>query len=154
MTITLEELQAQHSKLADMIAAFDAQRTAKRIIVSIPEAEIELHDGEQYAGIMLGQHGASYHLVLLPGEAEAITWESAKTWAAEVGGELPNRREQSLLHANLKDQFQRAWYWSGEQHAADSAYAWGQYFGYGDQLTNHKGGRLRARAVRRLVFSL
>lgn len=46
--------------------------------------------------------------------------------------------------------FESAWYWSSTQDAADSAYAWGQSFGHGNQGcydTNLEG---RVRAVRRL----
>lgn len=110
-----------------------------------------LKDGEQYAGILLGKDGVpDYRLVLLPGEAESINWPNAKEWAAKAGGELPTRREQALLYANLKEQFQPAWYWSGEPHASTSGYAWVQGFDIGVQSYDHKDGQCRARAVRRL----
>ena len=109
--------------------------------------------GELYAGVILGKDGEpDHHLILLPGAAEDLTWEQAKEWAASVGGELPTRREQSLLFANLKEHFEGAWYWSGEQYAGDSGYAWGQYFGDGGQYNYRKGNEFRARAVRRLVL--
>jgi hypothetical protein len=110
-----------------------------------------LHDGELYAGIILGKDGQpDHHLILLPGEAESVNWKAAKEFATKAGGELPTRREQSLLYANLKEHFQERAYWSGEQRAADSDYAWHQHFGYGCQGSSHKGLQLRARAVRRL----
>lgn len=63
--------------------------------------------GEQYAGILLGKDGTpDQHIFLLPGEAESIKWQAAKDWAASAGGDLPTRREQSLLFANLKEAFQ------------------------------------------------
>lgn len=112
-----------------------------------------LMDGEHYAGIILGKDGKpDYHLILLPGEVESITWTKAKEWAEKSGGELPNRREQALLYANLKDQFKPAWYWSGEHRAPDSIYAWFQLFDYGNQYDGLKSAELRARAVRRLEF--
>ncbi len=46
--------------------------------------------------------------------------------------------------------FDQVWYWSSTQHAAYAVCAWIQYFGYGDQSINRKGGRNRARAVRRI----
>ena len=110
-----------------------------------------LKAGEHYAGIILGKDGApNHHLILLPGAAEDVNWEQAKEWAAKAGGELPARREQSLLFANLQEQFKPAWYWSDEQLAADSGYAWMQDFGNGGQSLNHKSGNGRARAVRRI----
>jgi len=108
---------------------------------------------EHYAGIILGKDGEpDHHLILLAGEAESVNWAQAKDFAAKAGGELPTRREQSLLFANLKEQFQPRWYWSGEQHASNSGCAWVQYFDDGIQNSNHKYDNYRARAVRRLVI--
>jgi hypothetical protein len=112
-----------------------------------------LKQGEHYAGIILGKDGApDHHLILLPDEAIDINWENAKKFAAKAGGELPDRREQSLLFANLKEHFKGRWYWSGEQHASDSNYAWHQYFGYGHQFNSSKSYEGCARAVRRVVI--
>ncbi len=109
--------------------------------------------GELYAGLILGKDGApDHHLILLPGAAEDLTWEQAKEWATSVGGELPTRREQSLLYANLKEEFESTWYWSGEQCAGYSDNAWIQSFGGGNQDDNRKDYEFRARAVRRLVL--
>ena len=110
-----------------------------------------LKPGEHYAGLILGKDGApDHHLVLLPDAAEKLTWTQAKAWAKKAGGELPNRREQSLLFANLKEQFEGAWYWSSEAPASDESGAWSQHFHYGDQSWYVKGSKLRARAVRRI----
>ena len=115
--------------------------------------EKNLKDGEHYAGIILGKDGSpDHHLILLPGETESVTWAKAKEWAAGAAGELPTRREQSLLFANLKERFQPGWHWSSEQHAAYSGSAWCQGFGGGGQGDGSKNGKLRARAVRRLII--
>ena len=112
-----------------------------------------LKAGELYAGILLGKEGQpDQHIILLPGEAEGVKWLAAKEWAKKVGGELPTRREQALLFANLKEAFQPRWYWSGEQHAAYSGYAWGQHFNDGYQIGNDTSYEGRARAVRRLAI--
>jgi hypothetical protein len=151
MTITLDEIKTQHTKLGQLIARFEQSMTKHGIF--LPEANIEMEHGEEYAGLIVGKDGAaSYHLILLPGEAESVTWEKAGEWAKEAGGELPTRREQALLYANLKEQFHSAWYWSSEQHASGSDFAWGQGFGDGGQYDFHKNDELRARAVRRLVI--
>ncbi|WP_227874079.1 DUF1566 domain-containing protein [Cupriavidus metallidurans] len=116
-----------------------------------PVALGQLRSGELYAGLVLGKDGEpGYHLILLPGEVEDKTWDQAKEWATSVGGELPSRREQSLLYANLGEEFKSAWYWSGTQSESDSDYAWGQNFGSGLQSGSHKSYEFRARAVRRL----
>jgi hypothetical protein len=107
--------------------------------------------GEVYAGLILGVNGApDHHLVLLPGQAEDVSWAGAKEFATKLGGELPTRREQALLYANLKHEFEPRYYWSSEQHASDDDYAWGQHFVNGIQDLSNKSARLRARAVRRL----
>ena len=112
-----------------------------------------LKAGEEYAGIILGKNGdPDHHLILLPGEADSVNWKNAKEFAAKAGGELPTRREQSLLYANLKESFREGAYWSGEQHAASADYAWGQYFTYGIQYSSTKSYSLRARAVRRVAI--
>ena len=110
-----------------------------------------LKPGEEYAGIILGKNGEQdYHLILLPGEIERTTWDKSMAWAKAGIGQLPTRREQSLLFANLREHFKAAWYRSCEQHAAGSGFAWGQYFGDGAQNLLHKSYGGRARAVRRL----
>lgn len=110
-----------------------------------------LKDGEHYAGILLGENGEpDQHIILLPGQTTDITWDAAVEWAAKAGGALPTRSEQALLYANLKSQFQSAWYWSGEQYAANPSHAWGQDFYYGTQDNGRKSYEGRARAVRRL----
>lgn len=112
-----------------------------------------LKAGEQYAGIILGKDGQpDHHLVLLPGEAEGVSWAKAKEFAKKAGGELPTRREQSLLFANLKECFQPRWYWSNEEHASDSTCAWTQNFNYGYQYYDRKSDEHRARAIRRIFI--
>ena len=128
-TITLEQIHAEHTR-----------------------TQIELQPGERYAGLILDADGTpSYHLVLLPGEGEELEWRDAKDWATKAGGELPTRREQSLLFANLKSEFQSAWYWSSEEHESDGSYAWNQNFDNGGQDGLHESYEGRARAVRRLT---
>jgi hypothetical protein len=113
----------------------------------------KLNEGEFYAGILLGKDGApDHHVILLPGQANDVTFKQAQQFAADIGGDLPARREQSLLFANLKEQFEDRWYWSGEQHASDSDYVWGQRFNGGYQNGSRKLTELRARAVRRSVI--
>lgn len=149
MTITLEAIKADHSRLAEKIAAFEAQQA--RIII-FPSAEIRLADGEHYAGVITSKDGQrAHHVVLLPGD-ESLTWANTKDWAKKTGGELPTRREQALLYANLKEQFQSSWYWSSEIHASDSDYAWSQDFDHGGQSYNDVNGKLRVRAVRRIAI--
>ena len=113
----------------------------------------KLNAGEIYAGIILGKNGQpDQHLILLPGQADDVTFQQAQEFATKAGGELPTRREQSLLYANLKEEFENRRYWSGEQHAAGSDYAWYQLFTNGHQHISREDGKLRARAVRRVAI--
>lgn len=110
-----------------------------------------LEPGEKYAGILLGKDGKpDQHIILLPGQATDVNWSKAGEWAKSINGSLPTRREQSLLFANLKEEFEERFYWSCEKHASDSESAWGQFFGYGGQRYGHMDYGCRARAVRRL----
>ncbi len=118
-----------------------------------PLIKENLSPGEEYAGIIIGKNGEpDYHLVLLPGEIECATWDTAMDWANSGSGHLPTRREQSLLFANLPEHFEDAWYWSGEQLASDAGFAWVQSFSYGSQTNLHESFEGRARAVRRLAI--
>ena len=111
-----------------------------------------LQEGEVYAGIILGKEEPDYHLILLPGEQVNVQWKTALDWAKSIGGDLPTRREQSLLFANAKEEFKQAWYWSSETHQTSDGYAWYQYFYDGYQDDTRKDSGYPARAVRRLVI--
>jgi len=112
-----------------------------------------LRKGEKYAGLVLGKDDKpDYHLILLPGQAEDIPWERAKAWATKQGGELPTRREQALLFANLPEAFDKLAYWSNQPWELGGACAWYQVFSNGAQSYLRKLLKLRARAVRRLIL--
>jgi hypothetical protein len=148
--ITLQEIKTTQNKLAEMIANFEV---AQKTTFSLSAAEIELAPGERYAGIILGKEGSlGYHLVLMEGEAADVNWKEANDWIAKRndGASLPTRREQALLYANLKEEFEEAYYWSAEEHATSSDSAWYQHFNNGGQNSSRKCFSLRARAVRRL----
>jgi hypothetical protein len=110
----------------------------------------QLVSGEQYAGIILSKGKPTHHLILLAGEIDKATWPKAGAWAKKQGGELPTRREQALLFANVPGEFKPEWYWSSEQHASYPSGAWVQSFSFGGQTGNLKDYGSRARAVRRL----
>jgi hypothetical protein len=153
--ITLESIKAEHAKLADLIAAFEKQQEPSALFFH--EVTIDLAPGEHYAGLIVGKDGEpSYHLVLVPGQADDISWDKAMEWAGNQGSDyiasLPTRREQALLYANLKEQFEERAYWSCEAHESESGWAWCQYFFYGGQTNGRKHYELRARAVRRLII--
>ena len=151
-TPTLEDIETAHIKataaqaaVAQLIEAYKAIRSR---IVSLLSCDIELKDGERYAGAILNADGTiKHHVILLP-EEHQDEWEDSKAWAAERGGSLPDRREQRLLMANLGDEFGAFAYWSSE--AYDERSAWFQTFFTGYQDTTDKSAQLRALAVRRV----
>jgi len=110
-----------------------------------------LKEGETYAGLILGKNGEpDYHLVLLAEEASDVSWPSAGEWAVARGGGLPTRRELALLFANLRESFDRVWYWSSEQHETRPQLVWGQNFASGIQTVYGRPFRGHARAMRRI----
>jgi hypothetical protein len=110
-----------------------------------------LKEGEFYAGLILGKDGQpDHHVILLPGDAQDVTWSAARQWAVLAGGDLPTRRELALLSANLREQFGRVWYWSNEQSEARSQLVWGQNFSSGIQTMYGRQFHGRGRAVRRV----
>jgi hypothetical protein len=148
MAITLEAIQSEQKKIAEMIAAFEKQPTFP-ISVQIPQ----LNDGEKFVGAVISADGSLRHcLILLPGSNENIKWQGAMDWAKSIGGELPDRIESALLFATMKHEFKKDYYWTREQHAEHADYAWMQYFGYGNQSYGRKVYEWRARAVRRLII--
>lgn len=152
--VTIEQLE---KKLEKQTEEFKAMLEKFKATVStafiFPGAEIQLRHNEHYAGIIIGKDGEpSYHLILVDGEKEKIKWKDAVEWAKTLGAELPNRREQALLYANLKEQFKPEWHWSSEEHASVSACAWIQGFTSGNQTCSIKDNTYRARAVRRLFI--
>ena len=149
-TQELEALRAEKARIEAEIAEVEMALQTQPRTHSLPALDIVLQHGEHYAGLVLdAQTGApSHHLILLPGEAEDVTWQQAKDWAAGQRGELPTRQEQALLYANLKREFSATWYWSVEQYS--DSYAWPQYFDGGTQdFLSDKSYEARARAVRR-----
>ncbi|MCG3177451.1 MAG: hypothetical protein MOGMAGMI_02425 [Candidatus Omnitrophica bacterium] len=148
MTITLEAIKAEQSKIAAMIAAFE-QQPSYPISVPFPP----LNEGEKFVGVVISADGSRRHyLILLSGEKANIKWQQAMEWAQSIGGELPDRVESALLFATMKDEFEPEWYWTREQLVSDAGFAWYQTFGSGYQLNLHKSFEGRARAVRRLAI--
>jgi hypothetical protein len=116
-----------------------------------------LNEGETYVGAIGDRNGDVYHLILLPGGKDDVSFADALEWAKSIGGDLPNRVESAMLFANARNQFERRAYWTNETFVDrddpdedDAKYAWSQHFYYGGQGYDRKRDELRARAVRRL----
>ena len=134
-------------------------RKITSILTWLPAAAVktrlpEIKKGEVYVGGTIGLDGRIMHTILLPGEKTDINWVSALAWArgllTDGTSDLPNRIEQAMLWAHHRKHFQEPTYWSNEQCAQDSDYAWRQSFFNGNQYGWHKAGKLMARAVRRV----
>jgi hypothetical protein len=61
----------------------------------------------------------------------------------------PARTDFELFQAGGREAFTDEWYWSSTLYAGDESYAWYQDFDDGYQDDGLKGGKRRARAVRR-----
>jgi hypothetical protein len=87
-----------------------------------------------------------------------LDWNAAMDWAKGLTVDdlsdfsLASRTEQSLAFVNLRSSFKPTWYWSSEQLASSSYFAWSQGFSYGGQGDWTKVSKLRARAFRRLAL--
>lgn len=114
-------------------------------------APLKLNEGEKIAFSITLPDGKTIYTILLPGE-EKKNWKDAMEWAKSLGGDLPDRAEQALFFKYISEEFLPKWYWSNTQHASFSGYAWGQYFGHGDQDCYDKSYEGRARAVRRVTI--
>lgn len=149
-TLTLDAIKAEHAKVADMIAAFEAQakfESSFPVSVQAPKP----NPGELWLGAVITGKTME-HIYLLPGDNDGASWQEQMAWAKSIGGDLPNRVEQAMLFASMKDQFKEAAYWSNEKHVSASEYAWCQYFYDGNQGCHYTSRELRARAVRRLAI--
>ncbi len=139
-----------------------AEATIEPIIVTPPSiGAFWSEQGGIYAGIVGGKNGEpDYYLIHAPSDFELtdINWTNAiEAEKKEINGfndwSLPDRREARLLFINSQDSFDTdEWYWTSEQHANDSDYAWMQNFDDGYQDYYHKSYEYRARAVRRLLI--
>jgi hypothetical protein len=95
--------------------------------------------GGIFAGIMRGRDGGKDYFLIKGPNIDGTDWKNMLDSAAsiEVDGHrdfrLPYRAEQSLLYANLREHFEKKWYWSCEQHPGDSACAYAQGFEDGYQ---------------------
>jgi hypothetical protein len=109
---------------------------------------------EHWAGIIVGKNATQdYHLILLPDECIRPSWSMAMTWSFKTKDALlPNRREQALLWANLREHFQPVLHWSSESYGGDDNAAWCQSFYDGEQLVMDKHVGCRARAIKRIYI--
>jgi hypothetical protein len=152
MSITLETIKAEQTKLAQMIETIE-EDMKKNAFFEYQGKRIPLAIGEKYIGTIISADGTrNHHIILLPGAGSGKTWNESKAWAESIGGELPDRCEGALLFATMKDEFEEEWYWTREAYASGSGYAWYQHFGLGLQFYGGIGTKLRARAVRRLII--
>ena len=65
----------------------------------------KLNNGETYVGAIINPDGTGHHIILLDGDNDDADWNTQMEWAKSIGGDLPDRIEQSMLFAHLKDRF-------------------------------------------------
>ena len=101
--------------------------------------DVDLADGEIYAGLSRDPDtGSWHHLVLLPGFLAEASQTAQLEAAKAIGGDLPTRFESPILFANCRDQFDAdEAYWTSSQYAGNDGSAWCQYFDGGGQYDAH-----------------
>lgn len=96
------KLKKAHNAVDVLIKRYEAQTIQMPISNNLIDTGV-LTLSERYAGIITEQSGKlAYHLILLSDEISSINWSEAIGWVHNIGGELPTRREQSQLFANLQ----------------------------------------------------
>lgn len=117
-------------------------------LAALPKVGETLATGT-FAGIITQQDGTHVAVILLPNQAEDLTWQAAMDWAAEQGGQLPTRPIAAMLLANVNAKLQSAdWHWTNETQFNSASYAWYCTFYDGYQITIHKSYQGCAVAVR------
>lgn len=129
--------------------------TTKTVIASVILSALPAlgadFEGGTFAGVTTRPDGTHCAVVLLPGKAEDLTWEAAKAWAVEQGGELPTRPVAALLFANVQPALSPEWHWTADEYNA--SYAWHCGFDDGNQDDYRKTYELAAVAVRLIPLS-
>jgi hypothetical protein len=132
MTVTLDQIKTEQSRLSALIAAFE-QLPAPYL----PEG-VTLSSDERYLCSITRPNGETCHIILLPTDFAADNWANQMERAKAAGGDLPSRVEQALLLECVHEEFKEEAYWSNTQHSDDSDYAWFQSFSYGTQSTSRR----------------
>ena len=136
----------------ELFRAWLQQQVAKPVAVpgfAVPTPGV----GERHVATILLPNRTGAHIYLPPHKSDRNDWNSQMQWATSVGGELPDKVESALLLATMPEEFEKEAYWLNKQHAANSNYAWYQHFGNGLQYYYGKSRKLRARVVRRQLFT-
>lgn len=104
--------------------------------------------GETYAGIIFKKGRPKYHLFKRSQEEEGKTFDEGKQLAGKDGA---NCDELRLFMTSIPHKFKTDMpYWSTEEHAGHSNYAWRQWFDNGSQDHWYKGNKSRVCLVRRV----
>lgn len=91
---------------------------------------------------------------LKPSTQQNWVWRNGDNPSSEPVGYpyAANTPGQTVIEAFRKggdEAFDETWYWTSTQYAGAAEYAWYQYFGNGNESSDLKYSKLRARAVRR-----
>ena len=108
-----------------------------------------LAEGETYLYGRIDKNGEIEHTVIVAVNDEELPREKQREWAKSVGGVLMNRVEAIFIYNEQRDLVKPDLYWTDEDVEWDTACAWYQYFGHGNQRYGRKSAARRAVAVRR-----
>lgn len=110
----------------------------------LPAINAPLEDGV-FIGITTLPDNTHQCVVLLRHVGDNLDWESAKKWAADQGGVLPNRQMAAMLFNNAS-MANPAWYWTDTE--VNKTHAWCFHYKHGSQSDAMKNFECRAVAVR------
>ena len=155
--LSLASLAKRVDAQARRIASLETAHKDRPALALVPAKD--LRKGEIDVGPTIHE-GRPARLILLADRFGPGTWDEAKAWAEKLGASLPSRIDAlilwqasqaepvKMLPAPPKFEVDRP-YWTGEQSADASSYAWCQWFRYGNQTNWRKDAKSRAVAVRR-----
>lgn len=114
--------------------------------------------GGIFTGLARGRDGRPDYLLITGPKIDAMPWQQAVDAASAIEAEghkdfsLPFRHEQALQFANVPGEFEKEWYFSGEDHATSPRFVCTHNFDNGSQGCDHKSALYRARTVRRILI--
>lgn len=108
-------------------------------------------EGQTYLYGRVNKNGDVEHTVIIAVNDERLPRELQREWAKSVGGVLFNRVDALIVYNEHRNLVKPEAYWTDDDVEWDSAYAWYQYCGYGDQIISHKRVARRGVAVSRFT---
>ena len=120
----MSKMKVDQPRKETTVSKIETPAIEARPLSSVPALK-QPWEGGTFVGITMLADGKLYAIVQLDAKPpKRLTWKKAMEWAASVGGCLPSRPVAALMFALAKDLLTPDWYWTSEQFAEDTDYAW------------------------------